>query len=408
MRLATKFTLLTSVVLVTAMSLFAFFSIRSLEKICRHEAIKDIDNLSETILRTTFHQMLEDDRTRVYQAIEEVGFQQGVRDIRLINKDGVIRFSTQPDEIGTAVDKSGASCRMCHGRNSGSPLVSASSMRRSRRFVDRRGEVVMGVTRGIYNQPTCSTGACHFHPAGAQLLGVLDITVSLEEMTAQIEGFRNHMILATLGLLLTLALSLTLVTRRFVHRPVRHLLAHTRRLAAGDLDGHIETMAQDELGELEDAFNEMTANLRRVQGELRDLAASLESKVEQRTRQIQDIQNRLVRSEKLASLGELVAGIAHEINNPLTGIMVFCSLVLENPQLPARLRDDLEVIHRETQRCSEIVRRLLEFSREAPPHKDFESVNRLLDNTLHLLENQATFHNIEVVRSYGVSIGIEN
>ncbi|AMV72908.1 sensor histidine kinase, HAMP domain-containing protein [Desulfuromonas sp. DDH964] len=400
LRLTTKFTLVTSAVLISAMLLFAYFSIRSLEETSIAEAVKDIDNLSETILRTTFHQMLEDDRARVYQTIAEVGFQRGVRHIRLINKDGLISFSTRPEEVGLQVDKGEPSCNMCHGPVAVEPLLAASSMSRSRRFVDEQGETVMGMARAIYNQPSCSTAACHEHPAGDQLLGVLDITVSLAEMTASTAGFRERMILATLGLLFTLGASLAVVIRRFIHRPVRDLLAHTRRLAQGDLEGRIERLAKDELGELEEAFNEMTGNLRRVQGELRELAASLESKVEERTRQVQDIQKRLVRSEKLASLGELVAGIAHEINNPLTGIMVFSSLTLENHSLPQALRDDLSVIYRETQRCSGIVRRLLEFSREAPPDKTTASINHLLDHTLRLLENQATFQNICITRNY--------
>ena len=400
LRLTTKFTLVTSAVLISAMLLFAYFSIRSLEQTCVTEAVKDIDNLSETILRTTFHQMLEDDRARVYQTIAEVGFQRGVRHIRLINKDGLIRYSTRPEEVGHQVDKGEPSCNMCHGRVTVEPLLAASSMSRSRQFVDEQGETVMGMARAIYNQASCSTAACHEHPAGDQLLGVLDVTVSLEEMTASTAGFREQMILATLGLLFTLGASLAVVIRRFIHRPVRDLLAHTRRLAQGDLDGQIETLARDELGELEVAFNEMTHNLRRVQGELRELAASLECKVEERTRQVQDIQGRLVRSEKLASLGELVAGIAHEINNPLTGIMVFSSLALENASLPQPLRDDLSVINRETQRCTGIVRRLLEFAREAPPDKNPESINHLLDHTLRLLENQMTFQNISITRNY--------
>ena len=400
LRLTTKFTLVTSAVLITAMVLFTYFGIGSLERIILDEAVKDIDNLSETILRTTYHQMLEDDRERVYQAIEEVGFQKGVRQIRLIDKDGVIRYSTLEREIGTEVDKSGASCNMCHGKHGDSPLVAVSSMRRSRNFIDSDGEEVIGMARGIYNQPTCSIAACHIHPPGAQLLGVLDVTVSMKEMTGQIGGFRRQMILSTFGLLFALALSLAFVTGRFVHRPVRDLLAHTRRLTSGDLEGRIEPLARDELGELEVAFNEMTGSLRQAQRELRELASSLETKVEQRTREIQDIQGHLARSEKLASLGELVAGIAHEINNPLTGIMVFASMILEDGRLPQDMRNDMEVINRETERCSGIVRRLLEFSRETLPHKAPELINHLLDNTLHLLENQATFHDIDIARHY--------
>ncbi len=403
MALITKFTLVTSTVLALAMGLFAFFSIQALERISVAEAIKDVDNLSETILSTTYHQMLADNRTGVYQTIAEVGTQAAVRHIRLINKDGMIRYSTNQSEIGTQVDKSTEACNMCHGQEAVTPLVQASSMSRSRRFVDGGGEEVMGMARGIYNQLSCAA-ACHVHPRGARLLGVLDVTVSLAEMNSQIAAFRRNMALATLGLLAVLTLTLTFLTRRLVHRPVRQLLHHTRQLARGEMSGRIENVPRDELGELEEAFNDMTSSLRRVQGELRSLASSLEVKVEERTHQVQAIQGRLARSEKLASLGELVAGIAHEINNPLTGILVFSSLALENPRLHPALREDLETISRETQRCAGIVRRLLEFSREAKPEKKPESVNRILDKTLRFLENQAAFQNVRIVRHFGTNL----
>lgn len=400
LRLHTRLTLINAIILITLMAFFAFFSINALEKVWFAEAVKDIDNLSETILRTTHHQMLSDDRPRVYQTISEVGQQPGVRYVRLVNKDGEIRYSTRVDEIGTQVDKRAPACIMCHGAPQSAPLVAASSMSRSHQFTDMDGEKFLGMARAIYNQPTCSTAACHFHSAQEQLLGVLDVAVSLTEMSTLVRTFKQQMILSTFGLLAALSLGLFFVTRRFIQRPIADLLVHTQRLARGDLSGRIEAARHDELGELEESFNEMTAHLQLAQDELYLLASSLETKVEERTRALQQMQSQLVRSEKLASLGELVAGIAHEINNPLTGILVFANLLNEDGRLHPDLRADLAVIQRETQRCSAIVQRLLAFSREAPPQKKRVDLHLLLDNTLQLLEKQPNFRNIELIRSY--------
>lgn len=399
-RLISKFTLAISVVLVTTMGLFAYFSLGALERMSIQEAIKDIDNLSETILSTTFHQMLVDDRQQVYRSIEEVSTQKGIKNIRLINKYGTIRFSTDPDEVGTQVDKTAAACNMCHAEWARKPLTEASSMRRSRRYSDGDGQEVMGIARGIYNQENCTTAACHIHSPDMHMLGVLDVSVSLAEMHQQIANFRRGFIFWTIGMLIMLILTLTFLTKRLVNRPLGKLLTHTRLLSQGELSLQIEDVERDEMGELEEAFNDMTNNLRNAQQELQNLASSLEAKVEERTRQIQDIQNQLVRSEKLASLGELVAGIAHEINNPLTGIMVFSSLTLDNPGLPADFRSDIETIFRESQRCAGIVQGLLEFSREATPEKNPESLNTILEKTLRLLENQAGFHDIDIRRYF--------
>lgn len=404
LRLVAKYTLVTSTVLLLTMAGFAMLGMQALERLCLDEAIKDIANLSETILRTTHHQMLVDDRQRVYQAIEEVGHQQGIEHIRLINKDGVISFSTDSREIGGLVDKQAEACNMCHSNEEASPLIQVSSMNRSRRYFDQDGRDVLGMANAIYNQPNCSSFACHVHLPESRLLGVLDVSMSLDEMNHLLDRFRRNIIVFTIALLLVLSLSLMALTQRFVHRPVQKLLSHTRKLAKGELNIQIENLERDELGELEEAFNEMTCSLQTVQGELKDLASSLEVKVEERTRQIQEIQTQLMRSERLASLGELVAGIAHEINNPLTGILFFCSMVRNHPNLDPVLRNDLDTITQETQRCAVIVRRLLEFSRETLPCKSSESISRILDKTLELLEHQASFHDILVIRQYGANL----
>jgi two-component system NtrC family sensor kinase len=384
------------------MVLFAFVNHRTLKDLWLHEAVKDVDNLSETIIRTTYYQMLEDDRARVFQVIQEVADQEGIEHIRLINKDGRIAYSTESSEIGALLDKDAAACNVCH--RSDTPLEHATSMSRSRIFREGDGEEILGLAKGIYSQPECESAACHAHPADVKLLGVLDVTVSLSAIKARMNFYRESVIAFTILLLLVLFVCLTCLTRRFVTTPVKDLLRQTHRLSHGELEGRIETGARDEIGELGEAFNEMTDNLRKAHAELRQWAETLEAKVAERSREIEQIQQQLLHSEKLASLGGLVAGIAHEVNNPLTGIMMFSSLALKNPTLPPPLQKDLQTVVCETQRCAEIVRGLLEFSRQSQPLKKEHSVNVLLDTTLALVEHQPRFHDIKIVRHYDATL----
>jgi two-component system NtrC family sensor kinase len=398
LRLITKFTLVSAALLLFGMALLAVINIQTLKTLLEEEAVRDLDNLSETIIRTTHYQMLEDDRERVYQMIREVGSQKEIEHIRLINKDGEIIFSTDQAEIGTMLDKKTEACNMCHGEDQ--PLVYVSSMNRSRIFSDRSGKQVLGMAKGIYGEKSCSTASCHFHPADAKILGVLDVIVSREGMLAQIISYRNNILALTFVLLLLFSLCLTLLVQKMINAPIKTLLLHTVKLSRGEFDGVIEGGGNDELGELTTAFNTMTVNLRGAREEIGGWASTLEQRVEERTREVREMQSRLLRSEKLASLGELAAGIAHEINNPLTGILMFSSMLTDDRSLPPPLKGDVETIVRETGRCAEIVRGLLNFARETVPQKRLDCVARIMELTLGLVEHQIAVQGIRVVRDF--------
>ena len=122
--------------------------------------------------------------------------------------------------------------------------------------------------------------------------------------------------------------------------------------------------------------------------------------VDERTRDLQAAQQQIVHSEKLASLGKLSAGIAHEINNPLTGVLTFAQLLMEQFPPESREHQDLKVIVQETIRCRNIVRGLLEFARQTAPRKRRVEIHCLLDEVLRIVCNQESFQNIEIAKAY--------
>jgi two-component system, NtrC family, sensor kinase len=402
LNLISKLTIAISLVLLGTMALFAFLNQKNLKDLLLQEAISDADKISETIIRNTHNQMLRDDRPMFYRTIEDIGTQRGVARIRLINKTGRVIYSTHDADIGTVVNKSADVCNVCHG--SKELLLTASSKNRSRRFYDQRGEEFLGITNAIYNEESCYTASCHFHPETFKVLGILDVVVSLDKMHSLLDAYRNRSVALTLLLIALTSLSLTLCTQKLVNIPVRELLQHTEMLSRGELDSQVPSFANDELGELADSFNAMTVNLKKARGELEGWGRNLEQMVQQRTQEITQIQAQLIRSEKLASLGELVAGIAHEINNPLTGILMFSSLIHSNPKLDETLRNDIQTVMRETKRCAEIVKGLLEFARCSAPQKGLCSVNEVSEAALSLIEHQILFQDISVVREYAQDI----
>jgi len=137
---------------------------------------------------------------------------------------------------------------------------------------------------------------------------------------------------------------------------------------------------------------------------LKRWVVTLEDKVLERTRELEKTRIRLVQQEKMASLGRLSAGVAHEINNPLTSILVFSTILRDNLNADHPDYKKISTMVNETIRCREIVERLLAFSRQDKPKKEKQGINRVIGEALELLKNQAIFQNIRVHLKTGIEL----
>jgi two-component system NtrC family sensor kinase len=400
--LITKLTILTSLILVACMSLFAYVNLTELRRLFLEEAAMDTEKLSETIIKTTHYQMLINDLPRVYEMIREVGTQESIDQIRLISKSGRIIFSTNESELGSLLDKNAEFLSMFNPDQNAK--AKSTPRKKSRIFSDKSGKQLMGLSKAIYNEESCFTSKCHFHPENLRVLGILDVTVSLEKMQKQLDSYRIRFITMTFILLILVWIGITLCMQRMVNIPVQQLLRHAREVGSGNLNAEAKIASDDEMGTLGSVMNEMTLGLKKSHAQLEDWGRTLEGKVAERTQELERMQAQLVRSEKLASLGELVAGIAHEINNPLTGILVFSSLIKNDSRLDPVLIQDLDTVIQETERCATIVKGLLDFARETVPQKTWTLLNDILDASLSLVRNQAFFQNITIIRDFSEEI----
>jgi len=204
--------------------------------------------------------------------------------------------------------------------------------------------------------------------------------------------------IAALCVLLLLAI-LYAITSTIIN-PLNKLVTATNKIAKGDLSHKVNINLKDEIGQLAHSFNMMTDDLNKANQKLLQWGKTLEKQVEERTNKLKEMQDSLIQSEKLASLGKMAAGIAHEINNPLTSILINSHLLLEKTNNDPYTKESLNLITEETSRCSSIVKGLLEFSRQSPPKKEPADINRLIANTSTLLENQFKFQNIEVKKDF--------
>jgi two-component system NtrC family sensor kinase len=354
-----------SVGLVTALTIgvTATLVLRAHETDLIDEVYWSADQLGAVIPRSTRYDMLGNRRESLHRQIEAVGEQEGIGVVRVFNKEGRIVFSSDDAEIGTAVDKQAEACYGCHA--AGQPLERPPIDLRSRIFTASGGERVLGVVRPIPNEPGCSQGDCHAHGPEATVLGVLDVTVSLAGVEERLS--RSRLRLAGLAGVAIGAGSLILwwSNRRLVLRPVELLAAATHRVAAGDLDTRVPVTGRHELGSLQRDFNRMVERLA-------------------------DARSQIAQADKLASVGRLAAGVAHEINNPLTGVLTFASVLARREELPADARDDLHVIVRETKRCRDIVKGMLDFARRTPARREPTDVNEVVRRAAAILVKQLT------------------
>jgi two-component system NtrC family sensor kinase len=212
------------------------------------------------------------------------------------------------------------------------------------------------------------------------------------------------MALVSFGIV-ALAIALYLYARSEVIEPVAALLEGTHRVSRDELDVEIRVRSKGELGVLAGSFNDMTRSLSKLEGELRLLMQNLEAQVEARTAELKAAQSVLVRTEKLSSLGKLSASIAHEINNPLAGILTFAKLLIrdiEERPLDDALRGDalrqLRLVQRETERCSAIVRNLLEFARQRPAKLVQMSLAAVAEEALSLVSHQLELKGVAIER----------
>ena len=370
-KIGTKLTL--GVVLTTLLVIivFAWFSIRSESRSLLHEVERHANQLSEHIKSDLRYDMLHNNYQRIHAGIKRIGEQDSIDRVRLINKSGEIMYSSNEADIGTQVDQHAESCFGCH--QVGKPLEHLDTPDRTRVFrLDSDSPRMLGIINPIYNEPSCWSAACHAHPESQTVLGVLDITIPLTDADQNIRNSQLAITIFAVSAIALLSLVVSLLVRWWVDRPVQRLVTATQDVASGNLGHTVEVNSKDELGTLATSFNHMTEKL-------------AEARLQ------------LFQSDKLASLGRLAAGVAHEINNPLTAVLTYSSYLLKRSGGQADTRKDLEVIVSETIRCREIVKSLLDFARQTVPKKRKADINEIINRARDVIVNQLALGRVELV-----------
>ena len=219
-----------------------------------------------------------------------------------------------------------------------------------------------------------------------EIIGILYVGILEEEfIDMKNKTLWTFLWITFAGIIVSFAISYLLGNS--IIKPIRSLVSASNDLAQGDLSHRVECKTKDEIGELAHTFNLMADS------------------IEERDEQLKNYtKKKIMESERLAMIGQLAAGVAHEINNPLGSILIYSNLLLEDMKEENHSKENLSKIVEQTTRCKEIVKGLLDFARQNEPEMKKTDINNTINEVLSLVKNQSMFQNVRIIKKFDTTL----
>lgn len=403
-RLSVRLIISISLILFSILSVYTYLIVKNLDKYLTEARFQSAYNMSDLIKKSTRYSMLLNRREDVHEIIKTLGTEIGVNDIRIYNKQGEIIFSTDSAEIFKKVNLNAEACIVCH--NSSVPLKNLTNQNKIRIYKNAENKKVLGLINPIQNEPDCYNAACHAHSPKVQILGVLDVVVSLDELDKIISHNTRNTILNAALIIIFISLFSWMFIIKLVNKPLKKLAKGIDEVGKGNLNYKIELRTKNEFGQIAKRFNEMSLKLNDAYREIKNWSETLNDKVNEKTEELKNIYNQVNQIEKLASLGKLSATVAHELNNPLEGILTYSKLIikkltaLQKESEYSKVIEFLELISSESSRCGKIVKDLLLFSHEEKDIFSKEDISKIIDKSVTLINHHLEMNDISLIKDY--------
>lgn len=340
--------------------------------------------VSDVIKSSTWYSMLKNHREDLANIISNIGKEKRLEGIWIYDKRGTVKFASDTLALNSVLEKDAEQCSFCHA---GEPAIGTIPKRnRIRHLKSSTGERIVGLINPIENDPTCTAADCHAHKTSEKLLGLIDIKMSLADVDRGMVRTRNTVLLLSGALIFVTALLFRGFIQRLINRPISKLVQGTEQIAQMNLDYQTPVMSHDDLGYLTNSFNKMTLKLKESYDSERKMAETLKAKNEELERS----RDHIVLVEKMASLGKLAAVVAHEINNPMAGILTYAKLSakqLSESKTAADIEKSIEnmkMIGSEAKRCGDMVKNLLLFSRKRYEAMSMNDIKPIIDRSVEL------------------------
>ncbi len=392
--IAAKLIIATGLLIVILSTIFWYAIFHKQQKDVISIAVEYGNSFTAFIKDSTRHSMLNLHRDAIQQTLEDIHAAEGVERVRIFDHSGSISYSTYKEDVNNTVDKGSITCMGCHSETA--PTYGLlEKPRRWDVYKNPQGVTSLKIVDTINNELSCYTAACHVHPQEQEILGFIEADMSMAPLDEAL--FKQGLALTAYVLIFVLAVSLFLgiINYKIVTKPVNELAKGMGQVAGGDLDYSVQINSTDEIGVLAGTFNSMIKDLKAAKEHMQNWTERLEDEVAKKTEEVRKTHAGLIQTEKLASLGRMASGMAEEINDPLSGIMTHAETLRKRLPEEGPEAGDIDAIIAQAQRCSKIIQNLQTFARAKPPEKSEKDLNKLMQQTLVMVQSQERFQQIK-------------
>jgi two-component system, NtrC family, sensor kinase len=405
------------VMIITVLSVILFFSFGLIFRSVYEQNINTFvrqngNNIGSLIKGALYQSMMENDEKTIQNTLDIINTMPGVKDVNLYDSKDNLAYSSFGPEAEGHIDPN---CKNCH-EDFGSMFP---AKEKAYKIIDADSECKMSkndseerhllIRTPILNERSCYLSSCHAHAESEEVLGSLIVKIPLKDLDDAVKKSSTEFyVFATLTTLLLVSIMI-FFTWRGIKNPLNALVTVSEAVSKGDRSSRVELRQNqlDDMRMVSQAFNDMLDNLQKANDELKNWSQQLEYKVQKKSEELGAVQSEIIHVERLASLGKLSSSVAHEINNPLSGILIYTKLIqkqLGNPELYTSKRESmlqhLKMIENETKRCGDIVKGLLDFSKK--DQNDFEPnhIHEILHETYELMSHPVKIANITFLTEF--------
>jgi two-component system, NtrC family, sensor kinase len=406
------------VFVITILSVFLFVSFGIIFRSVNEEYMRTVihqtgNNIGFLVEGALYHSMLENDKSSLQNTLDIINTMSGIDEVNMYDSENTLVYSSF---TGESAGHSNPNCVSCH-----SDIATMFPQKeKSYRIMELNSDCNMNqsdnqtrhllIVSPILNRKSCYQSSCHAHKPTDVVLGSLIIKIPLADLDNALKKSSTEFYLLailTTGLLMTF---LIIFTWKKIKNPLNAIIKASFAVANGDTSTRLEIKPNelDDMRMVSVALNNMLDNLQAANNELQNWSHQLEYKVQKKSEELGAAQNELIHIERIASLGKLSLSVAHELNNPLSGILVYTKLVhkqVNNQNIEPTKKEiilkHLKLIENETKRCGDIVKGLLDFSKK--DQNDFEAKNlhEIIRKTYDLMTHPMKIANINFLIDLG-------